>query len=387
MKILVLPSWDVPTGGYFVKYQSEALKRIGHEVRIISLEYRSLKKFNLKLFLNYNHITSCKENELWVYRGIYWKLPKFERLNTFLFTKKIYKTFVKVVIKEYKPDVIHVHAAMWAGYTAFLIHKKYNIPYVITEHRARFVANSKFAASQFKSWYSPILTSVYSNASCIIPVSKLLIPKINEFLNKPVKIEVIPNLIDTDFFIPANKNLVPDNVFRFVMIGFLRKVKGLDILLKAFAKLRKALPNVHLTIVGEGEEKNNLFKLMDKLNLKDSICFTGKLSREGVRETLQKASAFVLSSRAEACAQVVLEALSCGLPVVSTDIMADDVITPENGVFVKNDDVDSLYQGMRKIIENYDYFDRKKIRDFAVNNFSYDKIISRVEKELLQAIK
>lgn len=385
MKILVLPSWDVPTGGYFVKYQSEALKRIGHEVRIVSLEYRSLKNFNLKLFLN-NNITSCNENELWVYRGIYWKLPKFERLNTFLFTKKIYKTFVKIVLQEYRPDVIHVHAAMWAGYSAYLIHKEYNIPYVITEHRARFVANSKYAASQFKGWYSQMLTSIYSNASCIIPVSKLLIPKINEFLNKPVKVEVIPNLIDTDFFVPGNKNFASDKVFRFVMIGFLRKVKGLDILLRAFAKLKQELPNVHLTIVGEGEEKNKLFKLMNKLNLRDSISFTGKLSREGVLENLQKASAFVLSSRAEACAQVVLEALSCGLPVVSTDIMSDDVITPENGIFVKNDDIDSLYQGMKKIIENYDCFDRKKIRDFAVNNFSYDIIISRVEQELLKVI-
>jgi len=341
MKILVLPSWFVNTKGFFVINQSEALMQLGHEVRIIAFEYRSLKNFNIRLWLQKNQIIKKTEsNGLVIFYGIYWKLPKFEKLNTILFSRKIFRSFIKIILPEFRPDVIHVHSAMWAGYVASLIKKKFKIPYVITEHRARFVNNSIFAGVLFKKWYGKFLTPAFSEASCIIPVSKLLVPKISEFLTVSKRIEPIPNLIDTDFFTPQfNKT---NSEFRFIMIGFLRPVKGIDILLKAFSQLRNEIAGIHLTVIGDGEERHNLLKMKEKLNLADCVEFTGSMSREGVREKLQHASAFVLSSRAEACAQVVLEALSCGLPVVSTDIMPDDIITPENVYIVINDDVVSL---------------------------------------------
>lgn len=389
MKILVLPSWYVNGPKvFFAKSQSEELFKLNNEVRVIAIEYKSLKKTTFTDILFRNKITKHVENNLIVYRGIYLKLPKFEKLNTYLYTRKIYSVFYKNVLKEFKPDVIHVHAAMWAGISAFLIYKKYNIPYVITEHRARFV-NSLFTKHFFAKWNFKFLTPVLSNAACIIPVSKLLIPKMKEYIKKDSnpKIKVIPNLIDTNFFVPGDGKNPKDKTFRFIMVGYLLPVKGMDVLLNAFAKLYTDKQQIYLTIVGEGKQKDYLLNLNKKLNLEKIVRFTGRLERPELLKELQNSSAFVLSSRAEACAQVALEALSCGLPVVSTDIMPDDVITKENGILVKTDDVDALHLGMKKMIDNYDAFDKNKIRGFALQNFSHEVVIKQVEFELESAVK
>jgi len=233
MKILVLPSWYPPYSGYFKQRQSEALSEKGHEVYVITNEYKSLKEFRIKDLFKKKKTSIHYENGLTVLRNKYWKLPKLEKFNTILWTKSSLKIFEFFLKKYGKPDIVQAHCSIWAGNIAYGIKEKYGIPYVITENRARYTGFTHFTKGKFKDWYFPFLNKIFKNASVIIPVSKVLIPKISEYMpgEKP-KFKVIPNMVATDFFDlrPEKKS----DTFIFLIVALLNAVKGIDLLLIAF---------------------------------------------------------------------------------------------------------------------------------------------------------
>ena len=149
---------------------------------------------------------------------------------------------------------------MWGGYAAYLIKQKYDIPYVITEHRGRFGLRSTLAKEGFIPVYKPFLEKGFSNASYVIPVSQQLIDKIKEFLLKEVPIEVVSNILDTDFFhyLPRERT---DN-FTFITVNSFSQPKGYDILLPAFDRLCNNIPNVMLVIVGDNFEDKTFQKIL-----------------------------------------------------------------------------------------------------------------------------
>lgn len=364
-RILQIPSWYLPEGGQFCKDQAIFLKEKGVEVHILANVMLPWKKYGKKaLTLPWKSFTSVEDGIL-TYRYYYRRLPGQNKANIVCWCRRTVKLFDEYVKKYGKPDLIHVHSSTWGGYAAYLIKKKYSIPYVITEHRGIFGMRSSLAKDSFIPMYTPFLKKGFSNSSYIIPVSDQQIPKIKEFLTADVPIKTISNILDTSFFHYLPRE--PRENFTFVTVNGYYEVKGYDILLPAFDLVCDKVNNVCLRMVGENFEQEDFQEILSQCRHKDKITFTGWLEPDGVLKELEGADAFVMSSRVEAQPIAILEAISTGLPVVCTEVVPEAVVSQNEGYRVPVEYVQALAIAMVKMITNRDKFDSKAISAHAAS--------------------
>lgn len=137
-----------------------------------------------------------------------------------------------------------------------------------------------------------------------------------------------------------------------VAAGRLEPSKGFDLLVTAWRQVAAQHPDWRLRIYGEGSRRRALEQQVHDLGLQDSVSLEGFST--SLQSEMAQASLFVLSSRAEGYGMVLVEAMACGVPVVSTDCPAGprDIITPGvDGVLVPNEDVDALAGAIVEMIE------------------------------------
>jgi glycosyltransferase involved in cell wall biosynthesis len=221
----------------------------------------------------------------------------------------------------------------------------------------------------------------YNNADRIVITSN----EGREFIKNRFKITVsriilIPNYIDTKRFGVLNTKKEKG---RIVFVGRLDPVKNLTNLILAL----KGLP-AHLVLIGEGPLKDNLKNLASAENLK--VEFMGSVSQQKIPEELNKSEIFVLPSISEGNPKVLLEAMSCGLPCLGSDIVSISEIISNNinGVLCQTD-VDSIRIALENLLNNESL--RKQIGDKArqtiIERFSFEKIIeseSKLYEEILR---
>lgn len=145
-----------------------------------------------------------------------------------------------------------------------------------------------------------------------------------------------------------------------VAVGRVDANKNHEMIIRAFAKIADEYPDYRLTIYGEGELRQSLMKLTEKIGLDGCISLPGSISN--VQDALYKASVFVLSSYSEGMPNTLIEAMALGLPVISTDCPCggpkDLIIHGENGLLIKPGDWEDLVENLQKIIENPDFAEK-----------------------------
>ena len=159
------------------------------------------------------------------------------------------------------------------------------------------------------------------------------------------KIEIVPNGVNTNQFRPLNKEEQKkwvENYFgvdfssdlNIINVGRLSPEKGLRYLIKSLEYLS---PATKLFLVGDGPEKNGLRKLVEKLELENNVIFLGVVKHEQLPKLLNAMDVFVLPAISmEGFSNSMLEAMACGLPIVTTPIGAGpEVIKEEIGVVVE----------------------------------------------------
>jgi glycosyltransferase involved in cell wall biosynthesis len=116
-----------------------------------------------------------------------------------------------------------------------------------------------------------------------------------------------------------------------VNVGTLRRVKGQDVLLEAFARLRESFPSARLRLVGDGNDRDALTARAERLGVRDRVVFCGWCDREEVRRLLKTSTVFAYPSRSEGFGLALLEAMAAGLPVVATRVGGiPDVVASSN---------------------------------------------------------
>lgn len=140
---------------------------------------------------------------------------------------------------------------------------------------------------------------------------------------------------------------------RVIAVGRLAQQKGFDLLISAFSKVIKIFQDWQLVIFGDGELREELQKQIDDLNLGAHITLGGNVI--DVKSEMLKSSLFVLSSRYEGFAIVLIEALSCGLPIISFDCPygpAEIIKNNVSGYLVENGNISVLAEKIIKIIQD-----------------------------------
>lgn len=350
MHILEIPSFFTPYGGEFCLDQARALKAVGHEVRILSNVQLGitigLKGFLSLPFRRYEHqrdgITVCQSFQRGIPLAVRWNVSRWVRI--------VCGMFDDYVVRYGRPDILHAHCSKWGGYAAMLISRKYQIPYVITEHLSRLLFEKEFGTVPSDAWQIPLLREAYENADMVIPVSEELVDHISCYFGKDYRWRAVSNTIDTDFFHYQPRTALSDRPFRFCCLANFWPLKGYDVLLPAFSRLREAGWNVELHIAGRGTDSAAC-----KAILSEGVVTHGLISRDAVRDLIYQSDALVLASRSEVQPLALLEAMSTGIPVVATECVPKSLRIEGGCTIVPVDDVQALSDAMRRVMEQKDF--------------------------------
>jgi glycosyltransferase involved in cell wall biosynthesis len=165
---------------------------------------------------------------------------------------------------------------------------------------------------------------------------------------------VIPNGIDLSGIKEALHFHAKDSK-RVLFVGRLEPMKGVDTLLKSFAKAIKGLdPSVHLRIIGDGSLMNDLKKLAVDLEVDHRVTFTGHIPGKALFDEYAKAQIFCGLSRSEALGNVFLEAQAAGCAVLATNVGGIPEIVKDQvtGILVPPDDIDAAAAELRKLLSD-----------------------------------
>lgn len=369
-----IPSKEEPQWGCFEFDQARALKELGHKVVVASVDER-VRFYKRKIGLTHKSIDGIE-----CYN--YCLLPKkFSNLFGFNFSSKFsfsHYTFLleKIISEQGVPDIIYSHYLM-LSYNSTFLSERFNLPLVAIEHWSEIN----------KDILIPIAKKIgdltYQKVDKLICVSDSLKFMVRKHFRKDSV--VVHNMIATDF---CNQQFEfkLSNKIKFVTTGSLIHRKGFDLLPKAFAKLNFPKDKWEMNIIGGGEERENLQKQIKDLGLQDNIHLLGQKTKSEIVGILKDSNVFILPSRNENFSVAVLEALACGLPVISSICGGiRECIFDFNGLLFPVDDVDALADAIKCMFENYQSYDRAKIAEDCKNRFS-PEVIARQLTDIFEKV-
>ncbi|HTN16929.1 MAG TPA: N-acetyl-alpha-D-glucosaminyl L-malate synthase BshA [Chitinophagaceae bacterium] len=283
------------------------------------------------------------------------------------------------VITNNNLDILHVHYAIphaSAAYFAMQILKKQgkDIPFITTLHGTDITLVGRDPK------YMPVVTFSMNESSAITAVSENLKQETYKHFDVEKDIHVITNFVDTQRFQHSDKEhfkkmLAPGGERILAHVSNFRKVKRVEDVIRVFEKVSKVIPS-KLLMIGDGPERPNAEELCRHLGVCHDIRFLGK--QEQVDEILSITDLFILPSEYESFGLAALEAMACGVPVISTNTggLPEINVPGKTGYLSDVGDIVSMADGAIRILENDEVLARfKKNALEHTRNFERDKIV------------
>ncbi|HUR65042.1 MAG TPA: glycosyltransferase [Chitinophagaceae bacterium] len=279
----------------------------------------------------------------------------------------LYKQAIRnYIVKNGKPDLVHVHIPMKAGILGIWLKEKYAIPYIVTEHWGIYNEVEVHNYASKNRTFHFYTKQIFDKAVKFISVSRFLGEAVNRLVLKK-SYEVIPNVVDTSLFFYKEKD---NSVFRFIHVSNMVTLKNVEGILRAFALFCSKNSNTELIMVGDTDPATRNFATGLKIPA-NKVSFRGEVSYEQVAKEMQQADCFILFSNIENSPCVIGEALCCGLPVIATRVGGvPELLDQSNGILVDAKQEDQLAASMERVITNYTAYDRRKISEDAAKIFS-----------------
>ena len=294
-----------------------------------------------------------------VFHPHYFMIPKYFKFLDATFYEKSLRLFIKKILAETDCQVLDVHWVYPDGFAALEWARRYNKKVVVTVRGNEAIHYYQDTALRKK------IINKMQLFDHIISVSEDLKNKlVNEYKVSPEKITVIHNGVDRAKFKPMDKAYARskcgliDNCKYILAISRLSSEKGLEFLLKAMGSL--TTDNVRLVLIGDGPLYNSLNEYACNSNLSGKVQFVRSVPHEDLCHWYNAADVLCLSSLWEGCPNVVIEALACGTPVVSSSVgSVPDFVNDCCGMLVPAGDAESLAKALDKVL-NLDW-DQKTI--------------------------
>jgi glycosyltransferase involved in cell wall biosynthesis len=289
------------------------------------------------------------------------------------YSKAYHKGIQELEIKKNNPNIIHVNILTRTGVIAYLIKKRYKIPYVITEHWSRYFRNRNSYHGIIRKLFT---TLVVKHASAIMPVSKRLEEAMKKHKLLNINYQVVHNVVD-DFFFQEVKSNRTSNKKRILHIScFEEPVKNICGILRAVKSLSSHRIDFEVVIVGTGMDYEHVRSYANDLNLPDNLIeFTGELSSAEVAIQFHRADFFVLFSNYENAPVVISESLCCGKPVISTDVGGvSEMVDDTNGILIPAKDEIALATAMDYMLDNFIKYNSREIGKEAQEKYSFSHV-------------
>jgi len=265
-------------------------------------------------------------------------------------------------------DVIIGQMGCPGGYAAVKLARKYGKPSIVGLRGSDVTSYLKIPILKRQAKWT------YLHCDRIVTVSEDLKKQLSYLKINSEKVSVIRNGINpifqiTDKALSRKKLNLPDKPI-ILFVGYLIPRKGVKYLINAIFKMKRH-PDCQLYLIGEGDEEANLKKLTVERDMSDRVHFIGEVNQSDMVTWYNAADLFCLPSLREGIPNVMLEALACGIPVVTTDIGDNSkIINENNGVLVLPEDANLLVKAIEKTLSQK--WNREVIHQ-SVAGFNWEK--------------
>ena len=211
---------------------------------------------------------------------------------------------------------------------------------------------------------------------------------IEEFNCKKNNILVINNGLDTEDFSPIEGSVRDLN--RLVTTASADvPLKGLDYSLKALKILKKDNPNIHLIVIGSPKKGGHTERLIKELNIQDNVFFKKHISKEEIRKLYSTSSVAIVSSLYEGFGYPVIEAMSCEVPLIATNVSSIPELVQKYAILIDPKDENLLSHKIKNVLSNYDEHKKTAIqgRQHIIKTFNWSKITNEYEKTIFKVIE
>lgn len=376
MKILIIPSWhptpEKPLWCTWVLPHIAVLREAGHDVYVLQVDIDLMKDSNK---LNVGEIIQRNEKHIFAQLPVedhkYYRTRFFYGSILHSYSEMIYLLYKKIEKEWGKPDVIHAHVSLPAGYGAAELGEREQIPVVVTEHYTGFENDAKF-------WWrvGVFVKKMGQKVQGFYTVS----PGFSKRVEATGLINVtgtLPNPIDTDRFYPIGEKGV-SAVFRVVMAGSMDKRKGADVLFEALHQLLGKL-DWSLTLFGTFDQQSGFQQWFKNPEFSRRVSLPGKVSQLELAKIYSNSDLYVVSSRIETANVSMLEAMACGLPVVSTRCGAPETLLDESvSITVPSEDPKAMAEAILTMSNTLEKYKIKDLREFVVRNYSKKALVDKL---------
>jgi glycosyltransferase involved in cell wall biosynthesis len=353
------------------------LVRRGHEVVVFTSDAKDLEN---RLDVERDEIEGM---QVYYFRNLFMSLVKWSKLF-------ITPDLPKKMMSDLKSfDIVHVHE--YTTYQNIVVHhfaKKFGVPYVLQVH-----GSLPKIGKQARKWiYDAFFGStLLRDASKVIALSEIEAEQYKCAGVPAEKIAIVPNGIDLTEYsdLPSKgsfkKKFGLDKNEKIVLyLGRIHEIKGIDILVRAFANILHKLDNVRLVIVGPDDGYIREIKVLTKaLRIEDKVLISGPLYGVAKLEAYVDADVYVLPSRYETFPMTVLEAYACGKPVIASKVggLNDLLINGETGMLVDPGNTAELTKNILYLLDHAERAEEMglKGKQFVNENFTINKIAEELQ--------
>lgn len=345
--------------------------RLGHSVSIVTAFYKGLPKNEIQDGVNIFRVRSMRS------------MPY--KASAITMAAYVFKGWMKArqLILKQRPDLIHVHFAVPAGWIAYLLWREFKIPYIITSHLGDVPGGVPGKTGRWFRWVFPLTPPVWENAARVVAVSEFTR---NLVLKKyPVNVDVIHNgiqLKDT----PRENIRVGDPPI-IVFAGRFMQQKDPVQIIRTLAKIKDL--SWRCILVGDGPLKEQLKSTIEANHLAERVQLTGWISPDQVRELFAGSDILFMPSSSEGLPVVGLQGLAAGLAFLVSDIggFIDLVEDASNGYRLPPGDHPGWAEKLRELISNSNaLISLKKSSLEKAKNFDINHIINLYNEVFEQVI-
>lgn len=375
MKVLtfstLFPNRAQPRHGIFIENRLRHLVKTFPQVSIKVVAPVPWFPFKQKMFGSYAQFAQVPKQDQrdWVdvYHPRYCVIPKVGMNWTpYFLAQSALPVIKKLQQSGFDFDLIDAHYFYPDGVAAMLIAEKLQKPYICTARGTDISLIPQYAKPRER-----IARSIQS-ASHVITVCQALADEITALKFTPNALSTLRNGVDlTGFSPPSDREALRQGLgfkgYTLLSVGHLIERKGHHLIIEALPHL----PNVNLVIAGGGEMASTLKQLASQLNVADRVTFLGEVPHDKLKDYYGAADAMILASSREGWANVLLESMACGTPVVATSIWGTpEVVKPHVGVLVDQRSGDGIAKGVMALQEKAPL--RSDVRQYA-EGFSWDE--------------
>lgn len=301
--------------------------------------------------------------------------------------------FAQKLVKKNNYDLTHSFFTVPCGVLSLLLWRTRKIPYIISLRGSDVPGYSERFSFIYKI-ITPLVKYIWKKADAVV-ANSLEFKKLAEKVDSSKEIGVITNGINKkEFFAKIFSKYQGDKMQRkeFTVICGSRVTprKGFSFIIEAINLLKKNGIRVNLEIIGNGNEKNDLEKMVDNLGLRDQVRFLGIVEHSRLPKYYQRANVYVSASFNEGMSNTMLEALACGLPIIATKTGGTNEMVKEgkNGFTIEMKSAKDIAEKIKIILNDSDLEKKmsKKSR-YLAENMCWEKIAEEYWKLYIQIVK